>query len=236
MAKKYEGKAKIVEEQEGKDGLVKVIFKDSTTAGNGEKKADFANKGACCAEISSILFEYLKDQGVTSHYVGREGTEAFIARKVDIVPLEVVIRNIAAGSICRRTGLTKGTVFNGPIVEYYYKDDDLGDPLLNRDHIDALGVADNEDLAVMRDCALRANEELSKLFADVGLKLVDIKFEFGRDGCELLLADEISPDTCRLWDGDRSLDKDVFRRGDGSPVSGYEEVLNRLRKVTEKGA
>jgi len=231
MSERYEGKAKVVETMADDEGLVRVTFKDDATAGNGAKKDSFARKGETCAAISTLLFEYLTERGVASHYVRRDGDRAFIARKVDIVPLEVVVRNVAAGSLCRRTGLPQGATFAKPIVEYYYKDDELGDPLLNHDHIEALGVAADDELDRMRLQALRVNDELTSLFDEAGLRLVDFKLEFGRLDGDIVLADEISPDTCRLWDGERSLDKDVFRRGDGSPVGGYEEVLTRLRRL-----
>ena len=226
----YEGKAKVIHDMTapGTEGQVRVVFKDDTTAGNGATRDSFTGKGTCCAAISAILFRSLSERGIANHYVESDSANSFIARKVDIVPVEVVVRNIAAGSICRRTGLPKGTVFQRPIVETYYKDDELGDPLLNDDHIDALGLATEEDLMTMRQTARIVNDELREIFSAIGLTLVDFKLEFGRADGRLLLADEISPDTCRLWDGDRSLDKDVFRRGDGSPVSHYEEVLRRL--------
>ncbi len=182
------------------------------------------------------MFEYLHKEGLPTHFIERESKTTFLAKAVDIVPLEVVVRNVAAGSLCKRTGMSKGTELGRPVVEFYLKDDDLGDPLLNYDHIQALGLAGEGELGKMRGQALIVNERLIRLCERMGLRLVDFKLEFGRAGDSIILADEISPDTCRFWDGDRSLDKDVFRRGEGSLMDGYREFLGRLEEAVGQEA
>ncbi len=231
MARRYEGKAKVVEETA--EGLVRITFKDDATAGDGAMHDVFSGKGALCSEISCLLFEYLAERGVDSHYLERS-PKGFVARHVDIVPIEVVVRNLAAGSICRRLGFEQGTKFDPPVVEFFYKDDDLHDPLITRAHVRVLGLATPEELDRLEALALRVNDELKALFDRADLQLVDYKLEYGRCDGRLLLADEISPDTCRFWRGGESLDKDVFRRGDGSPLAGYREVLRSLRPLLEK--
>jgi phosphoribosylaminoimidazole-succinocarboxamide synthase len=231
VVQRYEGKAKVVEDVVDGEGLVRIAFKDDATAGDGAKKDRFLGKGACCAEVSCLIFEYLRQRGLTTHFVRRAGDRAFVARRVKIIPLEVVVRNVTAGSLCRRLGIEQGRQIDPPIVEFYLKDDELHDPLLTEDYIRLLGLASREELDVLRREALRVNDELRELFRRARLLLVDFKLEFGRAAGELLLADEISPETCRLWDGQRSLDKDVFRRGEGSPLGGYREVLARIRSV-----
>lgn len=238
MALRYEGKAKVVEESLDAPGQVNVRFKNDATAGDGAMHDVFEDKGALCAEISCLLFEYLEDQGVATHFVERFGEDAeapgFVAHRVEIVPLEVVVRNVAAGSICRRLGIEPGKAFAPPVVEFFYKDDDLHDPILTREHIRVMELATLVEVEEFQRQALRVNDELGALFARAGLQLVDYKLEYGRCDGRLLLADEISPDTCRLWLNGESLDKDVFRRGDGSPLGGYREVLRRLQPLLAK--
>ena len=234
MAQRYEGKAKVVEELPDRPGLVSIHFKDDATAGDGAMHDVFAGKGALCNEITCLLFEYLADRGVASHYVERRGERGFLAKKVEIVPLEVVVRNLAAGSICRRLGLEQGMAFDPPVVELFYKDDALHDPLLTREHIRVMGLAEPAELEELRAQALKVNDEIGALFDRAGLQLVDFKLEFGRSDGELLLADEFSPDTCRLWRDGESFDKDVFRRGDGSPLAGYREVLRLIKPLLEQ--
>ena len=234
MAQRYEGKAKVVEELPDRPGLVSIHFKDDATAGDGAMHDVFAGKGALCNEITCLLFEYLADRGVASHYVERRGERGFLAKKVEIVPLEVVVRNLAAGSICRRLGLEQGMAFDPPVVELFYKDDALHDPLITREHIRVMGLAEPAELEDMTAQALRVNDEIGALFDRAGLQLVDFKLEFGRSDGELLLADEFSPDTCRLWRDGESFDKDVFRRGDGSPLAGYREVLRLIKPLLEQ--
>ncbi|CAM3915747.1 phosphoribosylaminoimidazolesuccinocarboxamide synthase [Alkalicoccus chagannorensis] len=226
----YEGKAKQVFETEEPD-VLRIVYKDEATAFNGEKKEVLEGKGRLNNEISSRLFQLLQEKGIQSHFVRRLSDTEQLVRRVDIVPLEVVVRNTAAGSIVRRTGLARGTVLQPPVIEFYYKQDDLGDPLLNEAHIAQLQLAWPWELRSMEDMARAVNSALLDVFADAGLDLVDFKLEFGRtpDG-ELMLADEVSPDTCRLWDQEtgESLDKDVFRFGDGGLQDVYEQILQRL--------
>ncbi|MBY6038252.1 phosphoribosylaminoimidazolesuccinocarboxamide synthase [Fictibacillus nanhaiensis] len=226
----YEGKAKKIYRTSEED-VVWVSYKDSATAFNGEKKAEIKGKGRLNNEISSILFELLKEKGISSHFVKRVSETEQLVKKVTIIPLEVVVRNIAAGSLSKRTGLTEGQILPRTILEYYFKNDDLGDPLINEDHIDILNLATREQLAVISDQAFQINEVLTSYFAQKNVKLVDFKLEFGvdKDG-QLILADEISPDTCRLWDAqtNEKLDKDVFRCELGSLTDAYEKILQRL--------
>ena len=231
VSQRYEGKAKVVEQIAGAEEKVRVTFKDDATAGNGAMKDSFAGKGTLCNEITCLLFEHLESLGLATHFLEREGDSSFVARHVEIVPIEVVVRNLTAGSLCRRLGIESGRKLDPPVVEFYYKDDDLGDPLITRDHIAILGLAETRELDEITASARRVNEVLVGLFAKAGLELVDFKLEYGRAGGELLLADEFSPDTCRLWLDGESLDKDVFRRGDGSPLGGYREVLRRIRPL-----
>ncbi len=231
MAQRYEGKAKVV--QETADGLVRITFKDDATAGDGAMHDVFSGKGDLCSEISCLLFEYLNERGVDSHFVERS-PNGFMAKHVEIVPIEVVVRNLAAGSICRRLGFEQGMEFDPPVVEFFYKDDDLHDPLITRAHIRVMELATPAELDQLEAMALKVNEELGALFTRAGLQLVDYKLEYGRHDGQLLLADEISPDTCRFWRGGESLDKDVFRRGDGSPLAGYREVLRLIKPLLEK--
>ncbi|KYC59582.1 phosphoribosylaminoimidazolesuccinocarboxamide synthase [Heyndrickxia coagulans] len=227
----YEGKAKRLYETEDPD-VLRVEYKDSATAFNGVKKAEIEGKGKLNNEISSLIFKRLADKGVKSHFIRKISEREQLVRRVEIIPLEVVVRNVVAGSLAKRLGLEEGTPVGQPVVEFYYKKDELGDPLITEDHVRLLGIASSEDLQFLRKQALAVNESLTALFAEIGVRLVDFKLEFGRgrDGA-ILLADEISPDTCRLWDRatNEKLDKDVFRRDLGSLTEVYQEILNRLR-------
>ena len=228
----YEGKAKKIFKTD-QDGVVWIEYKDDATAFNGEKKAQITGKGRLNNEISSLLFTMLKEKGIPSHFVERLSDTEQLVKKVDIIPLEVVVRNIVAGSLSKRLGIEEGEPLEQPILEFYYKDDDLGDPLINRDHIRELKVATEEQLEKMREIALKVNDVLTAYFDERNIRLVDYKLEFGvNDAGELMLADEISPDTCRLWDKDTNekFDKDVFRRELGSLTDAYEEILRRLTK------
>lgn len=227
----YEGKAKRLYETEDPD-VLRVEYKDSATAFNGVKKAEIEGKGKLNNEISSLIFKRLADKGVKSHFIRKISEREQLVRRVEIIPLEVVVRNVVAGSLAKRLGLEEGTPAGQPVVEFYYKKDELGDPLITEDHVRLLGIASSEDLQFLRKQALVVNESLTALFAEIGVRLVDFKLEFGRgrDGA-ILLAYEISPDTCRLWDRatNEKLDKDVFRRDLGSLTEVYQEILNRLR-------
>ncbi len=226
----YEGKAKRIYATDDEQ-IVLVEYKDSATAFNGQKKADITGKGRLNNEITSLLFLKLKEQGIESHFIERISELEQLVKKVTIIPLEVVVRNTAAGSLANRLGIEEGRALTKPIVEFYLKNDELGDPLVTLDHILELQVATEEDTAILREKALQINTVLSSFFNELGIRLIDFKLEFGtdKDG-QILLADEISPDTCRLWDKETNekLDKDVFRRDLGSLTDAYENILARL--------
>ena len=226
----YEGKAKRLYATEDINILF-VAYKDSATAFNGEKKAEIDGKGLLNNRITSLIFAKLEEVGIASHFVGQISDTEQLVRKVEIIPIEVVVRNIAAGSLAKRLGFEEGTPLKRPIVEFYYKDDNLGDPMISTEHIEILGIATENEVQQLYTKALQVNEVLKPMFAEVGVELIDFKLEFGRtsDG-EVLLADEISPDTCRLWDVQtkRKLDKDVFRRDLGNITEVYEIILEKL--------
>ncbi|WP_309866052.1 phosphoribosylaminoimidazolesuccinocarboxamide synthase [Desmospora profundinema] len=226
----YEGKAKKIYRTEDPD-VVWVEYKDDATAFNGEKKGSITGKGEWNNRISIHFFEYLGRHGVAHHLVKSLSATEQLARKVTILPVEVVVRNRAAGSLAKRLGLEEGLVLTQPVVEFYYKNDDLGDPLINEDHIRLLQLAEDQQLAQIREEALRINELLIKRMDACGIILVDFKLEFGVDTAgKLLLADEISPDTCRFWDREtkKPLDKDRFRRDLGEVEDAYREIWTRL--------
>lgn len=226
----YEGKAKRLYQTEQEDILF-VEYKNSATAFNGEKKAEIDGKGILNNRITTLIFERLREYGIDSHFIERISDNEQLVRKVEIIPIEVVVRNIAAGSLAKRLGVEEGTPLKRTIVEFYYKDDALGDPIINNDHIDILGIATKEEVETLYELGLKVNGILQPIFEDVGVILVDFKLEFGRDKeGNVLLADEISPDTCRLWDAEtkQKLDKDVFRRDLGSLIEVYEIILSRL--------
>jgi phosphoribosylaminoimidazole-succinocarboxamide synthase len=226
----YEGKAKRIYATDDEQ-IVLVEYKDSATAYNGQKKADITGKGRLNNEITSLLFLKLKEQGIESHFIERISETEQLVKKVSIIPLEVVVRNVAAGSFSKRLGVEEGRDLTKPIVEFYLKNDELGDPLLTIDHILELQVATTQEATILREKALQINTVLSSFFNDLGIRLIDFKLEFGTDADgNILLADEISPDTCRLWDSETNekLDKDVFRRDLGSLTDAYENILTRL--------
>ena len=228
----YEGKAKKIFSTENENEFM-VYYKDDATAFNGEKKAEISSKGILNNKISTIMFEELAKEGIESHFIKSLSDREMLVKKVEISPLEVIVRNITAGSFCKRYGFEEGVVLDTPIFEMSYKNDELGDPLLNDDHAVVLKLATREELAFLRTQTLKINEIMKKLFLKMDLKLVDFKLEFGKDTeGNIILADEISPDTCRLWDVNTNerLDKDIFRRDLGDLVQGYEEVLSRMNK------
>ena len=230
MNQLYEGKAKRVYETEDPNLLI-VSYKDDATAFNGLKKGTIAGKGAINNQMSNRLMIRLAKAGVPNHFVEELNERDTLVRRVQIVPLEVIVRNIAAGSFSKRYGFDEGVVFDKPTVEYSYKNDALGDPLLNTSHALALGAATEEEIETIRRYALKVNEFLKAFWLDCGVILVDFKLEFGRtaDG-QIILADEISPDTCRLWDAKthEKLDKDRFRRDLGGVEDAYKEIMKRL--------
>ncbi len=229
----YEGKAKTLYEGPEPGTLVQ-YFKDDATAGNGEKKDVIDGKGVLNNRLSEFFMTGLGSIGVPTHFIKRLNMREQLIRAVEIIPLEVVVRNVAAGSICPRLGIEEGTPMPRPIVEFYFKNDDLNDPIVSEEHIIAFGWAQQQDLDDMVSLALRVNDFLSGLMLGVGIKLVDFKIEIGRvwdnDFMRLIVADEISPDSCRLWDIEtgRKLDKDVFRRDLGDLADAYTEVARRL--------
>lgn len=226
----YEGKAKQIFETSDEE-IVWIQYKNSATAFNGEKKADIDGKGVLNNKISSLLFSKLAEKGIQSHFIKQLSDDEQLVKRVRIIPLEVVVRNVIAGSLSKRLGKEEGTPLQKPIIEFYYKDDDLGDPLITDDHIDYLEIASRDERAEIREMALGVNEVLQGIFKEAGVTLVDFKLEFGKDrNGTILLGDEISPDTCRLWDSktNQKLDKDVFRRDIGSLTEVYSIILERL--------
>ena len=230
MNQLYEGKAKRVYATEDPNLLI-VSYKDDATAFNGLKKGTIAGKGAINNQMSNRLMMRLAKAGVPNHFVEELNERDTLVRRVQIVPLEVIVRNIAAGSFSKRYGVDEGVVFDEPTVEYSYKNDALGDPLLNTSHALALGVATKEEIETIRRYALKVNEFLKAFWLECGVILVDFKLEFGRTAeGEIILADETSPDTCRLWDAKthEKLDKDRFRRDLGGVEDAYQEIMKRL--------
>jgi phosphoribosylaminoimidazole-succinocarboxamide synthase len=231
----YEGKAKKLYRTDDPNVLW-VEYKDDATAFNGEKKAQLVGKGELNNRIASFFFRYLRENGVDNHFLQEVSPTEQWVRKVTIVPLEVVVRNRAAGSMARRLGLEEGRELPRPIVEFYYKNDELKDPLITEDHIDVLGLATVDEREEMKRVALQVNDLLGKKMRELGVTLVDFKLEFGIDpDGRLLLADEISPDTCRFWDVEtgKVLDKDRFRQDLGDVVEAYREIWNRLEGTTQ---
>lgn len=233
----YEGKAKRVFATDQAD-LVAVEYKDDATAFNALKKAQLAGKGELNCRISALLFEHLAARGVPTHYLGVDGSTWMLVKPVQVIPIEVVIRNVAAGSLCKQMPIAQGTVLEPPLLDLYYKDDAYGDPLLTEARLERLALVNPEQRQAIEVLARQVNRELGSLFLGVGLQLVDFKIELGFTAAgELVVADEISPDTCRLWDEavsdsqDRILDKDRFRQDLGGVVEAYGEVFKRLQGV-----
>lgn len=227
--KLYEGKAKIIYATEDPDLIIQ-YFKDDATAFNAAKKGTITSKGILNNKISETLFKHLEANGIPTHFVDRLNDREMLNKKLDIILVEVVLRNIVAGSLAKRMGQAEGTQLKNPIVEYYYKDDDLGDPLINMDHIRSLGLASDEQMDQIREYGLKINELLRDYFDNINIDLVDFKLEFGLHKGEILLGDEICPDTCRLWDKTthQKLDKDRFRQDLGKIEEAYLEVYNRV--------
>jgi phosphoribosylaminoimidazole-succinocarboxamide synthase len=229
----YEGKAKQVFATENPNDVI-VRYKDDATAFDGKKRGTIGGKGELNNRMTAIFFTLLAERGIPTHFIELLSDREQLVRRVQIVPLEVVVRNIAAGSLSKRLGLPEGQPLPRPIVELYYKSDELGDPLINDDHIAILSLATPEQLAEIRQMALAINTILTEHLAPRRVLLVDFKLEFGTDAAgKLLLADEISPDTCRFWDADthEKLDKDRFRRDLGGVEEAYQEMLRRLGGV-----
>ena len=225
----YEGKAKQVFKMENPD-LYRIHYKDDATAFNGEKKGTIHDKGVLNNKITSFFFTMLNEAGIPTHFVERIDDRDQIVKALDIVPLEVIVRNIAAGSMAKRFGLEEGTPLQHPILEFCYKNDDLGDPFASESQITALGWATQDQLTAIKDITMKVNDILKDFLATKKVKLVDFKLEFGSHKGQILLGDEISPDTCRFWDADTNekLDKDRFRRDLGNVEEAYHEMLFRL--------
>ena len=227
--KLYEGKAKIVYET-NRPGVIIQYFKDDATAFNALKKGTIVGKGVVNNRMSATLFERLGHAGIPTHYLETLSDREMLCHRLDIIKIETIVRNVVAGSLAKRTGLEEGTAIKQPIVELYYKSDPLGDPMLNDDHVRMMRLATPAELAWMKKTALRVNTVLRPHLSKRGILLVDFKLEFGRQGKKLFLGDEISPDTCRLWDSSSKerLDKDRFRRDMGGVEEAYAEVYRRL--------
>jgi len=225
----YEGKAKKLFETSDPDLLIQ-YFKDDATAFNAKKRGTIVGKGIVNNKMSARLFTLLEENGIPTHFVKQLSDREMLIKRLQILPVEVVVRNIIAGSLAKRLGVEEGRPVHFPIIEFYYKNDALGDPLIIEDHIKALGLATEEQIQRMKDYALRVNNILKKFFDERGIILVDFKLEFGMHKDQLLLGDEIAPDTCRLWDKKtlEKLDKDRFRRDLGRVEEAYQEVLKRV--------
>ena len=237
--KLYEGKAKIIYETKEK-GLAIQHFKDDATAFNNQKKANIEGKGVLNNRISEHILQNLNQYGIKTHLIKRLNMREQLIKLVEIIPIEFIVRNVATGSLTKRLGIPDGTILEKPLLEYCYKNDELEDPLVAEEHILAFNWATNMELKIIRNMTLRINDFMTGMFRGIGIKLVDFKLEFGRvwegDKKEILLADEISPDTCRLWDvkSERKLDKDRFRKDLGNIMQAYQEVARRLGIMPEE--
>lgn len=232
----YEGKAKKVYATNSKDYVV-IHYKDDATAFNGEKKGQITDKGIFNNEITSIIFGLLNSKGIPTHFESKINEREQLCKKVQIVPLEVITRNVAAGSMSKRLGIAEGTELKTTVYELSYKNDDLGDPLINDYHAVGMGLTTFDELRVIYDLTQKINEILKDFFIKMGIKLIDFKLEFGRFNGHIVLADEISPDTCRFWDSktNEKLDKDRFRRDLGNVREAYAEILKRLENNNKEG-
>ncbi len=231
----YEGKAKKIFANKNPKEVI-VEFKDDATAFNAAKKSTFEGKGELNCFISETIFKYLINQNIPTHYINSNSKSSFIAQKVDIIPIEVVVRNTAYGSVCKQTNIKPGTVFKEPLIDFYYKNDDLNDPLLTLDRISLMNIIEQEELIFIKTLTNKINLILIEFFSNIQLKLVDFKVEYGRNhNREIVLADEFSPDNCRLWDLKanngkiESLDKDRFRHDLGDLIEAYSEISNRIK-------
>ncbi len=228
----YEGKSKTIYSGEDENSYI-IKFKNTATAFNGEKKEELQDKGRLNAAISGIIYKYLEENGIKTHLIKAIDETTILVKKAEIVMVEVIVRNIAAGSFSKKYGVPEGQGLMNTVVEFSYKSDELGDPMINECQITAIGLATEAELDDMTEQALRINKLLSDLFNKKGITLVDFKLEFGRTDGEIILCDEISPDSCRLWDKNTNekLDKDRFRRNLGDVMGAYHEILRRLQNV-----
>jgi phosphoribosylaminoimidazole-succinocarboxamide synthase len=231
LEKLYEGKAKIIYATEDPN-LVIQYFRDDASAFNGVKKGTIVDKGVINNHISTKIFQFLEEKGIPTHYVDQPSDREMVVKKLDIILVEVVLRNVVAGSLAKRMGIEEGAILKKPILEFYYKDDDLGDPMINEYHIKEFDLATAEEIEVLRTQGLKVNELMTEYFKEKNIRLVDFKLEFGRHNGEILLGDEISPDGCRLWDWDTNekMDKDRFRFNLGNVEEKYQEVYNLICK------
>lgn len=225
----YSGKAKSVYVTDEPDLLV-MHFRDDTSAFDGEKMERLARKGQVNNQFNAFIMQRLEQAGIATHFVRRLGPDESLVRRLDMLPIECVVRNLAAGSLCRRLGVDEGRELNPPTLEFFLKDDALHDPMINESHIRTFGWATEAEVERMKALSFQVNDVLRKLFLDAGLLLVDYKLEFGRFDGDLLLGDEFTPDGCRLWDAEtrKKLDKDRFRQGLGNVIEAYEEVARRI--------
>lgn len=230
----YEGKAKKVYATNDPDAVI-VSYKDDATAFNGLKKGQIAGKGIINNRCSNKIFRMLAKNGIENHYIEELSDTDTLVKKVEIVKLEVIVRNVAAGSLAKRLGIEEGTALRTPVLEFSYKDDALGDPMVNDYHALALGIATEEEISFIKKTSFRVNEILLAYFKSINIELIDFKLEFGRYKGKIILADEISPDTCRFWDSTThtKLDKDRFRRDLGGVEDAYREVMGRLSTIKE---
>lgn len=230
----YDGKAKTIYEVEGDSEKVWQEFKNSLTAFNGVKRGDFSNKGELNRQITSKVFSYLSKHKISNHWVADIDKNVMVTEKLKIFPIEVVVRNKAAGSLAKKFGWSEGLALENPLVEFYFKNDELGDPFISDDQAILLKAATLSELGVLKKMGLQINEKLKVLFSELGLDLIDFKLEFGKNSRqEILLGDEITPDTCRLWDKNtgEKMDKDRFRRDLGNIQGAYEAVYERLKGI-----
>lgn len=229
LEKLYEGKAKILYTTSD-PGLMVQYFKDDASAFNGKKKGTIVDKGVMNNHMSSRIFQYLEGEGIKTHFVKNLNDREMLVKKVEIIPVEVVLRNVAAGSLCKRVGIEEGQVLEKPILEFYYKSDSLGDPMINEYHIDVFGWATKQEMEFLKSEGMKVNNLMVKFFQERNIRLVDFKLEFGRHKDEILLGDEISPDGCRLWHSDTNekMDKDRFRFDLGKVEEMYQEVYDLI--------
>jgi len=230
LEKLYEGKAKILYKTSDPDLLIQ-YFKDDASAFDGKKKGTIVDKGVMNNHMSSRIFEYLEENGVKTHFVKNLNDREMLVKNLDIIPVEVVLRNVAAGSLCKRLGIEEGRVFEEQaILEFFYKSDPLGDPMINECHVDIFGWATKEEVEILKSEGIKINKLMVKFFKERKIRLVDFKVEFGRHKTEVLLGDEISPDGCRLWDWETNekMDKDRFRFNLGSVEEKYQEVYDLI--------
>ncbi len=225
----YEGKAKKVYRTDDNEKYI-IEYKDDATAFNGVKKGTIVGKGIINNKMSALLFELLEEKGIPTHFIELLNDREMLVKDVKILPLEVIMRNVAAGSLAKRLGLEEGTVMKTPVLEFSYKNDELGDPMINDYHIKAIELATDEEVDKVKEYAFKINKILVEFFKERNINLIDFKIEFGLHKGEVILADEISPDTCRLWDAttNKKLDKDRFRRDLGNVEEAYEEIFKRL--------